>query len=181
MSISGGEGGRRGEKANILCELHPWTWMMYARVLTDKMGVLMLKWSTHSDRLALLPTSIGVISADTSLSSHSVYHSRSVCFLFPIPSQMCVRNPCHKVKAGGSEALTWIHTRPSKNSLARSEKKTEQDESRSSTVQSNWIYFIPGNGIYQPACTLQQLTSKCVKSWQFAIAGLLVYLKVLGS
>lgn len=179
MSISGGEGGRRGEKANILCELHPWTWMMYARVLTDKMGVLMLK--SHSDRLALLPTSIGVISADTSLSSHSVYHSRSVCFLFPIPSQMCVRNPCHKVKAGGSEALTWIHTRPSKNSLARSEKKTEQDESRSSTVQSNWIYFIPGNGIYQPACTLQQLTSKCVKSWQFAIAGLLVYLKVLGS
>lgn len=107
MSIStGGGGAARGKGKHSLRVAYMTVDEVCACVLTDKMGVLILKWSAQSDRLALLPTSISVISADTSLSTHSVYRCRSVCFLFPIHSQTCVRNPRHKVKAGGSEALT---------------------------------------------------------------------------
>lgn len=70
-----------------------------AHMLTDKMGVLMLKWSTHSDRLALLPTSISVIIADTSL--HTQRLPLQVCLHFYSPS------PLKRVWETQSKRKSW--------------------------------------------------------------------------
>lgn len=52
-------------------------------VLTDRVGVLMLKWSTRSDRLALLqPGLFKVTNIDTVY--HIVYYCRSLLCLYSL-------------------------------------------------------------------------------------------------